>query len=80
MFAILKKNCKFKYIETILTSASHSGHPGFGVVGIVGIGVVVVQESVVLCISQVSEQIIVRHIFAPRSFLSNIISPEREIE
>lgn len=66
----------------ILTITSHSGHVGTqGVVGVmvgVVVGTDVGQKSVLFCISQTLEHIIVRQIPDPMSFMSNITSPKSQ--
>lgn len=57
----------------ILTATSHSGQVGTGGLGV---GKVVNEQvSVLLEISQMSEQIIVRHIPDPMCCMSSIVSP-----
>lgn len=60
----------------VLTTTSHSGQKGPTVVG-VGVGIdVEPQNTVSLCISQISEHIIVRHSSDPMGSMSNITSPK----
>lgn len=58
----------------VLTTTSHSGQMGTTVVG-VGIDVEP-QNTVLLCISQISEHVIVRHVSDPMGSMSNITSPK----